>query len=735
MQIQKNIQYNQGISRYKLLSATAGVGSIVTTRSGHYILISDIEKWPFIRAANNRIADIMQDTRRSSREWYDSAKNDLPNNVGVELVDDGRFVKFLRSEQQLDQLICLAAIPQLSLNEHFNTINIRDNPVIGRLLARGIRKEGSDLAVSGSHFPKWFRSNRNQLKPYREWLRIWQQSGKDPYFFSPPRDAQDVVRQADGSVRQIRTGRNGASIDECRELTQLNLVLICENGHLSDIPWDRYLRWRTQIWLHQRQDNGEELLENAAPCCDDPDLYWSESTNRSDGYASIFIECRHCRLGTGGQATPKVSLEGINSLKPRCQGHRPWEIRLDDTQDNIPTDINCMDRNGQRSQMIISLATSNNVYFANTFSSLYIPDDLATGVNSDMAFLLDICEQRYGRLTTPGTRSEWASRRINAELLEENNIHPQDTAVFLEQLATHFIGSQNDSTDEDTQDPHELYRWQEYRVLAGDEQIARPGLYIDLVNIPPALTPFFQSIRKIEELKVTSVQFDFTRVRPKERIIGADGRIIPGEGMETFSYQPEEVHILPAVENFGEGIFFKFDRTAIENWQADNSTWLSARMTKFQRSNGAVGLRQRLDNFGVVLPMVHTLSHLMMRELEFSCGYPTSSLKERLYVSDRMCGVLIYTAEGSEGSMGGLIWQARPERLTELIQKAMERGLDCSSDPLCWQSDGQGLFNLNLASCFSCSLVSETACEEGNMGLDRRLLLDEEHGFFSSMIG
>jgi len=41
-----------------------------------------------------------------------------------------------------------------------------------------------------------------------------------------------------------------------------------------------------------------------------------------------------------------------------------------------------------------------------------------------------------------------------------------------------------------------------------------------------------------------------------------------------------------------------------------------------------------------------------MRELEFSCGYPTASLKERLYISTnpekQMSGLLIYTAEGSE---------------------------------------------------------------------------------------
>ena len=64
----------------------------------------------------------------------------------------------------------------------------------------------------------------------------------------------------------------------------------------------------------------------------------------------------------------------------------------------------------------------------------------------------------------------------------------------------------------------------------------------------------------------------------------------------------------------------------------------------------------------------------------------------------------------------------------------MFRALNCSSDPLCWESEGQGVFNANLASCFSCSLVSETTCEEMNLGLDRRVLVDENFGYFKSIL-
>ena len=128
--------------------------------------------------------------------------------------------------------------------------------------------------------------------------------------------------------------------------------------------------------------------------------------------------------------------------------------------------------------------------------------------------------------------------------------------------------------------------------------------------------------------------------------------------------------------------------------------------------------------------LLHTFSHLIMKELEFSCGYPTASLSERLYYSDEMCGVLIYTADGAEGSMGGLVWQGQPELIEKIIISALQRASDCSADPRCCEnSDG-----LNKAACFSCAMVSETSCEQGNMGLDRRALVDPEFGYFKEFI-
>jgi hypothetical protein len=236
---------------------------------------------------------------------------------------------------------------------------------------------------------------------------------------------------------------------------------------------------------------------------------------------------------------------------------------------------------------------------------------------------------------------------------------------------------------------------------------------------------------------------DFTRVKPKERVI-FNGEVQESSiGQNIFSVDSKELFTLPANETLGEGLFFEFSNEKIDNWVFGNINELENRFGKYLNTipdSNSQGLSSKMKIYNNKYKhfLIHSFSHMMMRELEFSCGYPTASLKERLYISTnpekQMSGLLIYTAEGSEGSMGGLVSQGEPEKILEIIKKGLERSINCSSDPLCWESEGQGIFDLNLSACFSCSLVAETACEEMNLGLDRRVLVDEEFGYFKSFL-
>ena len=127
--------------------------------------------------------------------------------------------------------------------------------------------------------------------------------------------------------------------------------------------------------------------------------------------------------------------------------------------------------------------------------------------------------------------------------------------------------------------------------------------------------------------------------------------------------------------------------------------------------------------------LLHTISHLLIKQLSFECGYRIASLKERIYCSKaneqkKMAGILIYTASGdSAGTLGGLVRQGRSDTFPGLFKKALQTALTCSNDPVCSCSNGQGRDSLNLAACYSCALIPETSCEEFNTFLDRGIVV------------
>jgi hypothetical protein len=749
MKILRSNQYNQGIGKYKLLSSTAGVGSIITTKIGSYVLISDINKWKFIKWANSKV-ELVRTNNSDDRKVYEVSRTEMSNR-GFDFIDDQRFIRFIRIEKELNNLVCLIGVPHMALNESFNTPNWKNHPIKKALEKTGDNGTSSDYMIVGTHFPKWFKNRRGELKEISKWREMWEKEGKKnggtPTIndFAPPRDASDFVKE----FKTKNIEGQEVNYREYRELEQTNLTLICPNGHLSDIPWPNFLKWKNlkDTFQLSSNDKGEDLFDNDSigPCCSNPNLKWSENSTKSEGYASIYVECLNCNT--------KVNLEGINSLQPNCNGQKPWEIELDNF--NVIPFEKCYKQGEERTdreKMNVSLVTANNVYYANGFSSLFIPMHLAENITRELLDALEILEERYNKRNSnsPISKEEFWTKKVAAdfdEFLDDNAIVVNiDKPKFESSLKTMFLNIDNDNTN----DPHEEYRWQEYRCFSQNSSILdaeeNKGLNFQEIDLPTELKTFFTKIQQVEELKVTNIQLDFTRVRPKERIVrlNENSEKVVEEattGQNIFSVKKEELFVLPANETCGEGLFFQFNEEAINKWIEDNSQQLFERFSRFlnreiyNKEQGA-GVKQKIKNNGIKHFLIHSFSHLMMRELEFSCGYPTASLKERLYISNTpdkvMSGVLIYTAEGSEGSMGGLVSQGEPKKILEIIKKGLARSINCSSDPLCWESDGQGIFDLNLSACFSCSLIAETACEEMNLGLDRRMLLDEVLGYFIS---
>jgi hypothetical protein len=195
---------------------------------------------------------------------------------------------------------------------------------------------------------------------------------------------------------------------------------------------------------------------------------------------------------------------------------------------------------------------------------------------------------------------------------------------------------------------------------------------------------------------------------------------------------------LPAIESFGEGVFFTLREDRLVEWEQNEAVVERAGVIEQRRRDSPIGSRfQEASPRSILL---HTVAHLLIRRLAFSCGYSSASLRERIYVGQAptaRAGLLIYTAAGdAEGTLGGLVRQGEPPRLAFALLSALEESAWCSNDPVCMEARGQGLGSMNLAACHACSLVSETSCERSNVLLDRALVVGgaDVPGYFGSVL-
>ena len=196
---------------------------------------------------------------------------------------------------------------------------------------------------------------------------------------------------------------------------------------------------------------------------------------------------------------------------------------------------------------------------------------------------------------------------------------------------------------------------------------------------------------------------------------------------------------LPAAQVHGEGIFIEFNRNTIDKWLSNsNVKSVSDRYEDTYKEYCEHKGWQILSKRDAAYVLMHTFSHLLIKQMAMSSGYSSSAIRERIYYSDKMSGILLYTGSADkEGSLGGLVELGYVNKLLELMQEAFREALLCTNDPECMNhlpaSD-----NANGAACHSCCMISETACENGNRMLDRGLVVPitnrEDQSYFKDLV-
>jgi hypothetical protein len=474
----------------------------------------------------------------------------------------------------------------------------------------------------------------------------------------------------------------------------VRFVRACPKGHIGDIDW--------YAFVHHDDPHGACRRR-----------LWLEEQGSSGDLASLWVRC-DCGKRRSLAAASKREFKALGY----CDGSRTWLGRTAEKED-------CDEINR------LLIRSASHAYFPQLLSVISLPEQNDPVMDTVIAMwhslqrvdstekldtlreMLPDVETALRGLDNTAVLNAIRARRIAGNASSGPALSVKDAELEILTAKTDPIGRDH---------PDSVFY----------ARVFTPALPVG-VN-PRTGTPTVDRVLLIHRLREVAAQVGFTRfeaVSPKtdgelpELDIGVERAAL---GLDT--------RWLPAVDNRGEGIFIGFRRDAIQQWLHQPAVirrheqllqgfkaWLAEHPKSQREFPGADYL------------LLHTLSHLLLTVIALDCGYPASSIRERVYASDLGYGILLYTASpDAEGTLGGLVKAG--ERIHDHLQAALEWGRLCSNDPVCAGHRPDDPYErrfLHGAACHGCLLIAETSCEQGNDFLDRTLVVptvDDGHAAF-----
>ena len=482
-----------------------------------------------------------------------------------------------------------------------------------------------------------------------------------------------------------------------KPLTPMRFVQVCEDGHISDVDW-----W---WWAHSM--SGSDCKDRVEK------LRFKSDTGAGAGLGGLYVEA---------SCGAKRSLEGIlrkdalERIKSRCEGRQPWRLERGDC-DKHPRVVH---------------KGGSNVYYPIIKSALSIPPDSCLNpenedeaITNDEDFIRvvdDLNAFSEGRIS--------GGARIRLRVVANN--FPDSDFAHLEELALRAWSQRHGNAhttaviDIDYDEFLAFSQGWESTDEEGNDFLTKETTLLPEGQVPSSMAAGELDIRiekvvlakKLREIRALT---GFTRLLPD----GPESDRVVRPDLDRFKGKPP---FLPATENYGEGIFVQFTEKHLERWESNEAVIQRVNLTQEKAENLGFNWLPEVTPRFIAL---HTLSHLLIRQLTFECGYSSSALRERIYArtTDKgkpMAAILIYTASGdSQGSLGGLVRQGESPRLLKTIGATLTSASWCSADPVCSEVES-GTEGLNQGACYACSLISETSCTTNNLLLDRTLVIGND---------
>ena len=488
---------------------------------------------------------------------------------------------------------------------------------------------------------------------------------------------------------------------------------------MGEFPWKE--------WAHSRSESG---------VCDSPKLLWRRG-NLSNSITDSTVECDTCHAKN--RLTHALSPQGVELRKNgvgythKCGGELPWLDRQE-TCRKIP---GAPDAGGSSTEIPVGmLARATSLYYAKITSGIIIPQ-----LAHPIARFLQSGD--YKSYTDKGAYKEMSRERLAEEILNDSEDFKAKNYTAADFVSWMKKTDERGTAEVNTED--DLKRIEYDDLLSSedfDDESDEKEIKICNVRLDHDDRKFFDAVRRLDIVTSIAVARYFTRLRPpgeehdsKQAASATICKLkVGGKTLSGKEYRRNDW--LPCVVKKGEGIFVTFNRELVESCLSHRKTRerldvIIESHSKWVIKSGWPG-SANIDRQYVLL---HSLSHMLIRELALESGYGEASISERIYSSKHMCGVMIYTTSSGEGSLGGLARQAR-RGFSRVLKNALEKSQTCSRDPMCVSYDPaqarQNGIPLHMAqngsACYGCLMLPETSCENFNMLLDRQIFINRTFG-------
>ena len=493
---------------------------------------------------------------------------------------------------------------------------------------------------------------------------------------------QDAISSddADTNVRSRalvhRSGlTRGKWIDSDRKkqsVVPVRFVRACRHGHIGDIDWYQFVHknpkntCRRQLWFDELDATGD--------------------------ISSIQVRC-----SCGDKRMLREAVGYDTKALGKCDGNRPWLGPYSSESCN------------QMSRLLVR--TASNCYFSQKMSVISLPkrnEAVAKAVDQAWDFLQLVQREEDIAFVRRGEKVNSVIQDFSdAEIWAEINSRREGTGVdrvSVKQAELETLIASKEELGNDKPD--------------GD-------FYARALPASSVESPLMSGIERVvlvHRLREVVAQVGFTRFEASSPNIEGDLEL----GVERAPLA-RETSWVPAIENRGEGVFIQFRKDEIDKWlkrsdvqEYGEKLWSGFKLWKEEHKTSKMAFP------GLQFVMLHSFSHLLITSISLECGYPASSVRERVYsIPNIGYGILLYTGStDAEGTLGGLIEAGR--QVEKHIAHALRYGELCSNDPVCASHAPDNKYEnrfLHGAACHGCLLISETSCEQYNQYLDRNLVV------------